>query len=62
VAVCLFACQRFEHWLHSRRRLREDGVEPRPFHLELLRSLAVLVEGLLFTGPGLHYLYTALEK
>lgn len=30
--------------------------------LDLARCFAVLVEGLVFTGPGLHFLYTKLES
>lgn len=30
--------------------------------LDFIRCFAVLVEGLVFTGPGLHFLYTKLES
>jgi len=39
--------------------LREDGGGK---VFDLLRSFAVFIEGLVFTGPGLHFLYGALEN
>lgn len=41
-------------------RLKAGEIAP-PLRLCLLRCLAVTIEGLLLTGPGLHYLYSALE-
>ena len=52
--------QLFEYKL-SCRRLAE-GEEAPPMKLNFLRCLAVTIEGIIITGPGLHYLYTALEN
>ncbi|TFJ83962.1 hypothetical protein NSK_005057 [Nannochloropsis salina CCMP1776] len=52
--------QVFEYKLTCRRLAK--GEEPAPFHLNFLRCLAVTIEGVVITGPGLHYLYTALES
>jgi hypothetical protein len=52
--------QLFEHKLTCRRLA--EGEEPPPLTLHLLRCLAVTVEGVAITGPGLHYLYSTLER
>ncbi len=52
--------QVFEYKLLCRRL--PAGEEAPPLQLNFLRCLAVTIEGIAITGPGLHYLYTALES
>lgn len=53
--------QLFEHKLTC-RRLGKEGDEAPPLKIDLLRCLAVTIEGIAITGPGLHYLYSTLER
>ena len=52
--------QVFEHKLHCRKL--KAGEEAPPLKLVPLRCLAVTVEGIAITGPGLHFLYSTLER
>ena len=54
--------QLFEYKLNLRRLSEEERAKAPPLRLEILRCVAVAIEGIAITGPGLHYLYSTLEN